>query len=244
MMKNCEPSLESRIRQLERRLRAFQIAAFIGILGLAAVTFFRFGSTRALADDSQKILLARGLIIEDAQGRPRILMGAPIPATAGRKRDDESAGLILVGQNGVDRVSIGAPTPNPQMQGRVAHRIGAAAGIEVNDNDGNERAGLGVLDNDGRAVLGLDYPAGRGEAITLAVLPGEGPSLQMNDTSTLVRAGLLLDKHSAATFYGVSPKDKSLFDVSVMKLAPYALHRVVIPPNEKSFDDAIEGTKP
>ena len=144
----------------------------------------------------------------------------------------------------MDRVTIGAPTPNPQIQGRAAHRIGAASGIEVNDKDGNERVGLGVLDNDGRAVLGLDYPSGRGEAITLAVLPGEGPSLQLKDASTLVRAGLLLDRHSVATFYGVSPKDKSLFNVSVMKLAPYALHQVVIEPNDKAFDDAIEGTRP
>jgi hypothetical protein len=83
--------------------------------------------------------------------------------------------------------------------------------------------------------MGLDYPSGSGEAITLAVLPGEGPSLQLKDTSTLVRAGLILDKHSAATFYGISPKDKSLFDVSVMKLAPYVLRQVVLQPTDNSF---------
>lgn len=243
-MKNCEPSLESRIRQLERRLRAFQILALVGALGFTVVALVRFVSTRALADEPQRVLHLRGLVIEDAQGRPRILVGAPIPAVAGRKRDEEAVGFVLVGKDGVDRVSIGAPTPNPQMQGRIAHRIGAAAGIEVNDKDGNERAGLGVLDNDGRAVLGLDYPSGRGEAIALAVIPDQGPHVELKDTSSLTRAGLLLDQHSAATLFGVSPKDKSSFEVSVMKLAPYALHRVVIPPSEKAFDDAIEGTKP
>lgn len=238
-------SLERRVQQLERRLRLFQIGLVIGIFSLSIVTFSRITSNEVLADDTQKVLHLRGLVIDDEQGRPRILIGAPAPTVRGRKRNDKTVGLIVLSESGTDRVVVGAPTPSPQSGGKVSERIGDATGIEVNDNQGNERRGLAVLDNDSRIVLGLDYPSGvGGEAITLAVLPGEGPSFQLKDTSSLVRAGLVLRKDSSAKLYAVNWRDKSSLDLSVLRLAPYSFRQIVIQPDEKAFQEAIDDAKP
>jgi isoaspartyl peptidase/L-asparaginase-like protein (Ntn-hydrolase superfamily) len=96
------------------------------------------------------------------------LIGAPIPKVPGRKRQDDTVGLIILGENGADRVALSAPGPNPQINGRVSKRVGAGAGLLVDDSEGNERGGFGVLDNDSRVTLGLDYPGGAGEALPSA----------------------------------------------------------------------------
>jgi hypothetical protein len=184
----------------------------------------------------------RGLIIEDEKGRERILLGAPVPKVPGRKRRDETSGLIVLGENGADRVAVAAPTPDPQIKGEVSKRIGAAAGLVLDDKDGNERGGFGVLDNDSRVVLGLDYPAG--EAITLAVIPEEGASLQVKDTKTLVRAALVERKDSPAKFYGVNWGDKSMLDVGILRLNPYATKHLLIKADEAAFAEALDSMKP
>ena len=75
--------MESRIRQLERQVRwllgLLIVALAIGVLALVRGLAGRSG------DD---VLRARGLIIVDAAGRERILIGAPVPAAASRVRTD------------------------------------------------------------------------------------------------------------------------------------------------------------
>jgi hypothetical protein len=44
----------------------------------------------ATAQAADGVLRIRGLVIEDASGRERILIGAPIPAAANRVRTDET----------------------------------------------------------------------------------------------------------------------------------------------------------
>ena len=105
----------------------------------------------------------------------------------------------MLGENGTDRIAVGAPTPNPQSGGKVSKRIGDAVGIEVNNKEGNERGGLACSTTTAASSWASDYPAGvGGEATTLAVLPGEGPSFQLKDTSSVVRAGLVLHKEGGA----------------------------------------------
>lgn len=137
-----------------------RVFRFAGVLGLAVFLFAGYLALRARpanADGSGQVLRVRGLIIEDAQGRPRILLGAPAPKVTGRKRKDEVTGIILLGENGADRVTIGAPTTAPQGGGKVHERISPGAGIVVDDLEGNERGGIGGLDN-GRGSACLDYP--------------------------------------------------------------------------------------
>lgn len=67
--------------------------------------------------DSDAVLRIRGLVIEDASGHDRILIGAPVPGVNGRKRQDDTVGVIVLGENGNDRVVLGAPLPAPHIGG-------------------------------------------------------------------------------------------------------------------------------
>lgn len=174
MQEQTIPVFQQRLTRLERRLRAFQVACLIGLVGLVlAACAMALHGGHTWADNSGQVLRLRGLIIEDEQGRERILLGAPVPKVAGRKRQDDATGLIVLGEKGADRVQLGL-NPGPQCGGIVSRRISPASGITVNDQDGNERGGFGVLDN-GRAILGLDYPTCQ-EAVAAFVLPDQGRS--------------------------------------------------------------------
>lgn len=129
-------------------------------------------SLGAAQDPGVEVLRVRGLIVEDDAGRPRIVLGAPVAELRGRLRSDPAVGLLVLDENGVDRVSVGSPTPAPQAGGVVGERVGDATGIEINDPAGNERAGFGWLEG-GRVVLGIDYPDG-GEAVTVFTNPDWG----------------------------------------------------------------------
>ena len=149
-----ENDLRRRLDRLERRSRlGWALALLLALPWLASM------ASRAPAGE---VLTARGLVIEDAEGRPRIVLGAPIDGLEGRRRDDPAVGILVLDEAGEDRVCVGSPTTDPQMGGRVQRRIGPAAGINFNDRHGNERGGLGILDNDDRVVLGLDRAGGEG----------------------------------------------------------------------------------
>jgi hypothetical protein len=241
MQKQPGIALEVRLQHLERRLRLFQIVSVVALVALAIGMYVALQGRFAVGR-SAGVLRARGLVIEDREGRQRILLGAPVPKRSGRLRQDETVGLLVLGENGTDRVALGAPTPDPQSGGTVSRRIGAAAGLMVADKNGNERGGFAVLDNDGRAVLGLDYQSG-GEAITLAVLPEEGPSLQIKDTTSLVRAALVERNNGPALLYGISFSGKSKLDLDFIRLSPYAIKHVVIKPDEGAFTKALDSMK-
>jgi len=84
-----QPLLETRITTLERRLRRTQsvaVLAVTGVLALAAAAWVRpFQQTDTIR--------AKVLILEDAQGRKRMLLGAPIPEPPGA-RIAPSTGMI------------------------------------------------------------------------------------------------------------------------------------------------------
>jgi hypothetical protein len=233
--------LEARVHQLERTLRRFQIAAVIVVVAVVAAAYLYLGANVS-ADEGVKVLRVRGLIIEDAQGRPRMLLGAPAPTVPVRKRQEETTGLVVLGEDGVVRLVMGF-APDPQSGGRASRRIGSGPGLMINDKDGNERGGLGMMDNDGRISLGLDYPSG-GEAVSLSVLPNDEASLHLKDPSSLVRAALVLRRDSAAKLYGLSWRDKSTLDIGLLRLAPYAVKQLTIQPDEKSFQSAMDSLKP
>ena len=189
-------SSESRIRQLEGQVRGLRIAAAsiaIALLGLAVAAF-----TQGQSD----IVRARGIIIEDAAGRERILIGAPIPAAENRVRTDSARareawagrfpdpdqymgyyanyrhsmhGMLILDENGFDRVAVGDSTPDPN----IGQRIAASTGIQINDDRGFERSGYSVLKVNGsdRVVLGLDGP--RGEGVVLSLVDGNRMGLSV-----------------------------------------------------------------
>jgi len=166
-------TINGRLQVLERRLRQMQVALLSAlILSILVITA---GFSRARSGETSKqanVLRVRGLIIEDDERRPRILIGAPTPTIAGRKRPEGVDGIVLLGANGVDRIVISYPGLEPQVMGKVEKRSIAvpSAGLVINDSGGNERAGFGVSDDGARISLGLDY-ADR-DAMGLLVSPG------------------------------------------------------------------------
>lgn len=158
-----KPFSDGRLKDLERQVKSMRLA----LLGLAAMLVIAF-TMALMPDDSEKILRTQGLIIEDADGQARILIGAPFPEVKERKRTDRTSGLVLMDENGIDRLTFGYPTLSPQIKGKVVERINTHAGIVVNDTGGNERTGYGVTD-EGYVILGMDYEYG--EALVLIVNP-------------------------------------------------------------------------
>lgn len=88
-------------------------------------------------------------------------------------------GLIVTDANGKDRVQIGAPLPDPLLQGKRYKRNGAVSGILMLDSEGNERSGYFTSDEPGTVALTLDTVAGQ-TAMFLAN-DTRGANLQMFD---------------------------------------------------------------
>lgn len=158
MPREENPVLEARVEALEHRLRRSRRLTFaaFALAGLAAC----IGTTERLNAEAEAadVLHLRGLVIEDAAGRPRIVMGAPAPQLVGRRRKDELMGIAYLGENGADRLTFGQK-PDPMTTEGIKERRTGGTGILIHDRNGAERGGYGVLD-DGSAVLTLDWPHG------------------------------------------------------------------------------------
>jgi hypothetical protein len=157
--------LESRVKQLEGRTRSLTVLCGLLLLSLTAVTLSTIPSRVKAAEDAN-VLHVKGLIVEDDQGRARILLGAPFPKTSDRLRqDDPSAAMVFLDKQGHDRFLVGE-TIAAQIDGKVPqqfHRMGQSAsyGATILDPAGNERGGIGFLSNGttvNRAVMALDRP--------------------------------------------------------------------------------------
>ena len=152
-----DKQLEFRVRNLERKLHLLGALCALLIVALSVSVIGSF-ATRVRADESAKVIHAKGLIIEDNSGRARILLGAPFPSVPERVRKDVTGtDLVFLDEEGYDRFRVGETLP--AMPG--FHRIGSAYGATILDTKGNERGGLGFLSNGStvnRAVIALDRP--------------------------------------------------------------------------------------
>lgn len=184
----------------ERQTRAIRwLQAYAALMTVALVALF----VRSEAE-TDGVLRTRGLIIEDEAGRERILIGAPVPEAANRVRTDEARvrevwaprwpdnpymdyyrdynhaanGIVILSEDGFDRVVLGDPVPDPN----IGKRIAPSTGLVINDAEGFERTGYSVKVVDGvlRVGLGLDTRGGEGLILTLdddgvaGVIVGEG----------------------------------------------------------------------
>ena len=173
--------------RLTRTVRWLQIYSALITVGMV-VLFFRSGT-----DD---VLRVRGLIIEDETGRERILIGAPVPEAANRVRTDdtrvreiwgprfpdeymgwyqnynhETNGMLILSEDGFDRLVVGDPTPDPN----IGRRIAPSTGMVINDAEGFERMGYGFKpldDGTHRVSMGLDTD--RAEEGLVLILDDDG----------------------------------------------------------------------
>ncbi len=232
------PSVRSRLDLLERRLRRTRAAlAALGVLAIGAAWQAGAGESK-----TGQVLRVRGLVVEDASGRPRILLGAPIPEVKERKRKDDMTGLLVLGEDGADRVALGAPTPSPQIGGKVGQRIAEAAGLQIMDHAGNERGGFGYLEN-GRVVLGLDYP-GR-EAVALFVMPEgyAGILVSSDNDGGHERGGIVVDNKKGSAVIKLADRksrERAMLLVEEDSDAKLLLHDA----KDGSYADALERLRP
>jgi hypothetical protein len=210
------------------------------VLALGSVAF-----TSSLAGSS--VLRARGLVIEDAEGRDRILIGAPVPPSAARVRTDaarvekewaplmggeaymeawrqydhEVGGILMLDEQGFDKLILADHTPDPN----TGKRLFAVSGFTFNDDRGFECGGFGTgrtADGEHRVVLGLDDQ--HGEAVHMFVLEDGTKGLRIASPDMLLFAGRAPagNEHfgNTADFAGLMIKNKDgevVFDQNVIK---------------------------
>jgi hypothetical protein len=88
-------------------------------------------------------------------------------------------GLIIVDEKGRERVQIGAPLPDPLLQGKRYKRSGAVSGILLMDAEGNERSGYFTSDEPGTVALTLDTV--QGQTAMFLANDEKGANLQIFD---------------------------------------------------------------
>src|SRR5215471_11708146 len=98
--------------------------------------------------------------------------------------------IVIVDEKGTERVWIGAPVPDPIIQGQRQKRSGPVSGIILLDAKGNERGGYVTSDGSGEVFMSLDSEKAQ-ETLFLAN-PGGGAHLSIfNGQGDLARIGVL-----------------------------------------------------
>lgn len=157
----------NRLQREVARLRILVIIALLAVIALAAVSLLRKPDTSTKPDT---ILRAQGLVITDAQGHDRILIGAPVSASKDRTRkDDASDGIIFLGKTGADRLALGQ-LPTLHIDGKTYKRRGDDDnyGMTLYDTKGSERGGMAFMGT-GRVGIALDRATPPYEAIGLMI---------------------------------------------------------------------------
>lgn len=191
--------MEDRLLKIEAQVRSLR--AYAALVTCVLLVVVAAGFRHARSDD--QVLRVRGIVVVDAAGRERILIGAPIPEAKDRLRTNlarvDSAwakrypagvymkyyptyrnavsGMLVLDEHGVDRLVVGDSLPDPN----IGQRIGSNVGILVNDARGFERTGYGLITVRGRdrAVLGLDTDRGA-EGVALAVIDSGRIGIHIN----------------------------------------------------------------
>ncbi len=229
--------LEGRLERLQRRtgwmLGAWALSlAVVFVMGAAAQ------SKPASVPDDEGVLRVRGLIVEDAAGRARILIGAPLPQTPDRKRRDPATAVVFLSEDGADRMVVGF-TADPQIGGKVVQRISPSVGLQINDPEGNERTGYGYLEM-GRVVLGIDWK--NREALTLSVDDRQGYTALMMQGSEggHERCGLYVDNQtSVMKIAGADGLERWIMKTSANQPA----EMLVVDPATRTFEDVMKAIR-
>lgn len=132
----------------------------------------------------------------------RFLVGASVP-----QEDIRTRTLSIVDSNGVARLVLGAPVPNPVVGGKTGQRRTPAIGIIFNDSAGNERGGIAMLED---GYVNLCFDDAKRERNCLFFMPKLGNGIVLNDASGNDRAILYLDTNGAPHLILQDEKGKPL----------------------------------
>ena len=92
--------------------------------------------------------------------------------------------LDIVDEKGVIRMTLGAPVPEPRVDGIQYKRIFPASGLIVFDKNGSERGGYVVADIEGSAVANVQDHA-NGDAIGWRIMPDGSVTFQINQRAPI-----------------------------------------------------------
>lgn len=155
-------NIEEKFQTLEHQTLVLRVLFFLQTTLLLSLTVLYFHHPYVTVTASDNVLRVHGIIIEDQEGRARILLGSPLPETKDRLRKDTAYNaMVFLDEAGHDRITLGEELP-AQVNGSLPkneQRISQGYGFMINDLQGNERGGLGFLDI-GRAVMALDRTNG------------------------------------------------------------------------------------
>jgi hypothetical protein len=162
----------------------------------------------------ETVIRTRGIVIEDENGKDRILIGAPIPYSANRVRTDTNLvrkywagtfpdaaqymqwyknykhsanGMVVMNEAGFDVVLMGDDLADPN----IGKRRYKSSGLLWNSQEGWERGGAGVNtteDGKSRPTIGIDDDAG--EAIHMVSLEDGSKGIIIGDEKGSLRIGM------------------------------------------------------
>jgi len=118
-----------RLEQLERFVRNTKMLLLV--CTIVAVVVIVFGKHALASSPDEKILHLRGIVIEDATGHPRMLIGAPV-SNKDRKAARRCHGTCSLGKRRNRRLTIGTADYD-QKNGALQHRIANGVGVLLND---------------------------------------------------------------------------------------------------------------
>lgn len=207
------------IKRLERMVKWQGLGLIVLLISVAFLLADRL---------SQKVITTQGIVIVDQDGKDRILIGAPIPTSKDRIRDDlkkvEAAygdwfppeakfmenfekevdnqvfGMLILDEHGYDKLAVGDDVPDPFF----GKRIGPSTGIVINDSTGTERTGYGLLEMKDRYRVSLGFDRSDGyEGLILGLDDKEGAqiSIQSSDFEENFRLGQNLKNNSFEIVY-------------------------------------------
>jgi hypothetical protein len=144
------------IAGLQRRLRCLTLLLLLVLAGVIGAL-----TSRSLRGGEQKV----PLVSEDTVLRVR--------------------GLVMVDENGIERVRIEAPFIAPMLFGKRYRRNGDMGGILMFDGDGNERSGYGTSNGPGAVLFTLDTLSG--DAAHFTAYDEGGVDLWLSESGNRVR---------------------------------------------------------
>lgn len=205
-----EKQFAEQLQQVENRYRNMK-RMLLGFVSITLIILLSFGFTQT---EKFGIIRAKGIIIEDENGKDRILIGAPIPASKDRVRTDSgkvrkywasqfdnpdeymgwykkyknsSNGIVFMNKEGFDEVLVGEDLADAN----AGVRMFKLSGILFNNKKGWERGGAGVntLEN-GKTRQGIGFDDSSGEAMHMMTMEDGSKALIIADEKGSLRIGI------------------------------------------------------
>lgn len=150
-------------KETERELKSLRRKNnFLLLILVSGVSFLTVSGFMTKKSESFNSIRTRELIVEDKNGKDRIIISPEISTSKTRIRKDTLSGVLVLDENGNDRVILGA-SPSANVNGKIIKRsLNGPYGLAFNDENGAEKGGLGYYSDKGLSVLGLDGPSGEG----------------------------------------------------------------------------------